>query len=260
MVFFVNLHLMDISSLTNLKRDLECHPIFTRINSLSELRIFMSHHVYAVWDFMSLLKKLQLDLVPSGSPWLPNPNGLLVRFINEIVMEEESDVSFTQSNDTSYKSHFEIYLDSMREVNCPTIKLQRFLQLVSADGIDVALQSSDLPEPSRLFMQHTFETISQGKTHEIASSFAIARESVVPLMFKRILSQTDLTSSDVPVFKYYLERHAVLDGDHHGPMAHRLLDNLCDGDCLKEKEVISQAERSIQKRIEFWDGVLDALP
>ena len=250
---------MDISSLDKIKHQLEHHEIFNRINSLCELKIFMEHHAYAVWDFMSLLKKLQIDLVPSGSPWLPNPNGLLVRFINEIVMEEESDVSFSSTSVTSYSSHFEIYLRSMREVNCSTSQIESFLDHVRKDGIEFSLKLDDLPEPSRLFMQHTFETISHGKSHEIASSFAIARESVVPLMFKRILSQTELDPRQVPVFKYYLERHAVLDGDHHGPMAHRLLENLCDGDPDKENEVIAQAERSIQERIQFWDGVLNAL-
>ena len=82
---------MNLDSLQTLKNKLE-DPIFHRINSIEELSVFMTHHVYAVWDFMSLLKKLQYDLVPNGSPWLPSPNGNLVRFINEIVMEEESDV------------------------------------------------------------------------------------------------------------------------------------------------------------------------
>ena len=80
---------MNLDSLLPLKQKLESHSIFERINSIDELKIFMEHHVFAVWDFMSLLKKLQLDLVPSGSPWVPNPNGNLVRFINEIFMEEE---------------------------------------------------------------------------------------------------------------------------------------------------------------------------
>ena len=109
-------------------------------------------------------------------------------------------------------------------------------------------------------MQHTFELIEHGKPHEIASSFAIARESVVPLMFQRILDQSKLGPEEVPVFRYYLERHAELDGDHHGPMGLRLLENMCGGDSLKESEVLQQAENSILERIRLWDGVLEALP
>ena len=251
---------MNLESLNPLKVELENHPIFDRINSLDELKVFMDHHVFAVWDFMSLLKKLQYDLVPHGSPWLPNSNGNLVRFINEIVMEEESDLSFAKGEATEYSSHFEIYLQAMREVGVSTAKVEQFLSIVQTEGLMPALNWSELPEPSRAFMKHTFELINSGKSHEIASSFAIARESVVPLMFQRILDQSQLSSDQVPVFRYYLQRHAELDGDHHGPMGIRLLENMCDEDPIKESEVLEQAKASIQQRIKLWNGVLQVLP
>ena len=169
---------MNLDSLQTLKNKLEDHPIFHRINSIEELSVFMSHHVYAVWDFMSLLKKLQYDLVPIGSPWLPSPNGNLVRFINEIVMEEESDKSFKNENGMEYASHFEIYLQAMNEAGVSTEHINRFLTIVKENGLASALDREFLPEPSRRFMQHTFELIEHGKPHEIASSFAIARKAL----------------------------------------------------------------------------------
>lgn len=251
---------MNLKPLDELKQKLEAHPVFERINSISELTVFMEHHVFAVWDFMSLLKKLQADLVPAGSPWLPNPNGNLVRFINEIVMEEESDQVLESENGEEYSSHFEIYLDAMKEVGASTEAIEHFLSLVQSKGLIDALDWEGVPPASRNFMKHTFSLIESGKSHEIASSFAIARESIVPLMFKRILDQSKLDPSVVPVFRYYLARHAELDGDHHGPMAHRLLENMCAGNFHMENEIIEQAKSSIQERIEFWDGVLVALP
>ena len=251
---------MNLDSLDILKKQLETHAIFKRMNSLVELKIFMEHHVYAVWDFMSLLKKLQFVMVPSGSPWLPSPNGNVVRFINEIVMEEESDQLPSTLDSPEYTSHFEIYLNSMQEVGASTSKINTFLELVRKDGINNALSWPGLPEPARRFMTHTFDLIQKGKPHEIASSFAIGRESVVPLMFNRILDQTSLSPDLIPVFRYYLERHTELDGDHHGPMAHQLLESMCSGNPDMEREIIQQAETSILHRIEFWDGVLKALP
>ena len=121
------------------------------------------------------------------------------------------------------------------------------------------MQKIDLPEPSRLFMSHTFKLIDEGKSHEIAASFAIGRESIVPLMFQRILDQSRLEDDQVPVFRYYLVRHAELDGDHHGPMAHKLLENMSAGDRKIQQEIIDQARKSIEQRIFFWDGVLAAL-
>ena len=250
---------MNLDSLTPLKEKLTNHRIFERINSIEELKVFMEHHIFAVWDFMSLLKKLQKDLVPSGSPWVPNPNGNLVRFINEIVMEEESDQAYSSGPEISYTSHYQIYLDAMTEVGASTETISRFVELVKSEGINLAMQKINLPEPSRLFMSHTFELINEGKSHEIAASFAIGRESIVPLMFKRILDQSKLDDDQVPVFRYYLVRHAELDGDHHGPMAHKLLENMSAGDPKIQQEIIEQATKSIEQRIFFWDGVLDAL-
>ena len=250
---------MNLDSLLPLKQKLESHPIFERINSIDELKIFMEHHVFAVWDFMSLLKKLQLDLVPSGSPWVPNPNGNLVRFINEIVMEEESDQAYGNGKEISYTSHFQIYLDAMSEVGASTQNISEFVKQVQEKGVNVALQKNNLPEPSRTFMKHTFDLIEKAKSYEIASSFAIGRESIVPLMFQRILDQSKLGNDQVPVFRYYLKRHAELDGDHHGPMAQELLENMSAGNPTIEHEIVEQACKSIQQRIIFWDGVLDAL-
>ena len=251
---------MNLNSLDSVKNKLENHEIFSRINSIEELATFMEHHVFAVWDFMSLLKKLQSELVPAGSPWIPNPNGNLVRFINEIVMEEESDKSFGDNGNQEYSSHFEIYLQAMREVGASTEKVENFIDDVSVKGIDWTLENVSAPEPSLHFMRHTFDLINYGKSHEIASSFAIGRESIVPLMFQRILDQSKLASDKVPVFRYYLERHAELDGDHHGPMGHKLLENMSAGNLVVEHEIVEQARKSIEQRITFWDGVLHALP
>ena len=251
---------MNFDSLLPLKQKLETHPIFDRINSIEELKIFMEHHVFAVWDFMSLLKKLQVDLVPSGSPWIANPNGNLVRFINEIVMEEESDQAFRSGNEITYTSHFQIYLDAMSEVGASTKWVSQFIEEVAGKGINMAFDNSTIPNPSLTFMKHTFDLIDKGKSHEIASSFAIGRESIVPLMFQRILDQSKLGTDEVPVFRYYLQRHAELDGDHHGPMALKLLENMSAGDPEIENEIVQQAEKSIEQRISFWDEVLAALP
>ena len=248
---------MNLTTVDPLSKKLESHQVFTNLNTLSELRLFMEHHVFAVWDFMSLLKKLQQIYVPHGSPWVPNPNGNVVRFINEIVMEEESDQSYGSKGE-SYSSHFEIYLEAMKEVGASTNIIDSFLDQVRSDGIEKALNFSLAPEPSREFMGYTFDLINRGKGHEIAASFAIGRESIVPIMFKRILEKTNISAEEAPVFHYYLERHAHLDGEHHGPMALRLLDDLCTDNEQKEKEVILEVESSLEARIKLWDGVLSA--
>ena len=246
---------MNLSQIEPISKRLEAHSVFSKLNTLDELRVFMEHHVFAVWDFMSLLKRLQEIYVPHGSPWVPQSDGNVVRFINEIVMEEESDQAYN-SNGERYTSHFEIYLEAMKEVGAPTDSIDHFLNEVRTYGLKKALNLSCVPSPSREFMNHTFELIDQGKGHEIASSFAIGRESIVPVMFKRILELTKIGVKDAPVFHYYLERHAHLDGEHHGPMALKLLDDLCANEPEKENEVILQVQSSLNARIKLWDGVI----
>jgi hypothetical protein len=54
-----------------LRQEIMNHKVYSVINDLDDLRIFMKYHVYAVWDFMSLLKALQNNLTCTSIPWFP---------------------------------------------------------------------------------------------------------------------------------------------------------------------------------------------
>lgn len=238
----------------NLDR-LENHLIFKSLNTLEDLRVFMEHHVFAVWDFMSLLKTLQQRLAPHGAPWMPNCNNDAVRFVNEIVLEEESDLASPGSSDR-FASHFEIYLNSMTEVGASISNIDNFLETLISKGLKVALDGRFVPACAKKFILSTFEIIDTGKVHEIAAAFAYGRENLVPIMFLRILKNSSITETHAPLFHYYLERHAHLDGEQHGPMSEKLVSCLTKDNPELENEAQLAAEKSILARIEFWDDLL----
>ena len=93
----------------------------------------------------------------------------------------------------------------------------------------------------------------------MAAAFALGREDIVPGMFKALLAEMKITEADAPTFHYYLTRHTHLDEESHGPMALRMLSRLCGDDAQREQETLETARAALQARIDFWDGVNDAI-
>lgn len=225
------------------------------IQSKADLCIFMENHVFAVWDFMSLLKTLQNEVVPSSTPWMPTRGNRtnIARMINEIVTGEETDVAPGGGS----ISHFDLYLQAMLEVNADTYPILTFLKELEGNENPKALWSIPYhlaTKPAEKFMRTTFNTIKRG-SHCVAASFAYGRETIIPDMFTRLLSQLDIGELDAPKFHYYLQRHIEVDGDEHGPMSEHLVEYFCDNDPIKIHEAEQAAIAAIKARIEFFDDI-----
>jgi hypothetical protein len=246
---------LDLSSLQEARSRLDNHPVYKAVNDIADLRTFMSHHVYSVWDFMSLLKYLQHLVAPDGAPWMPRGDPLLRRFVNELVLEEETDEAPGPNGEKGYASHFELYLLAMADVGADTGRPLAFLDLVRKQGVDAALAAASIPEPARAFMKTTFGFIATGKPHIVGAALALGREHIIPPMFRALLAKMGYDATKAPRFHYYLERHIHLDEDFHAPMSLRLLDSLCGGDVAKTTEALAAARQAMEARIAFWDGV-----
>lgn len=254
------IHTIDSAIISDLQIQLQQHPLYTDIKTTHSLKIFMSHHIYSVWDFMSLLKYLQHVLAPSSVPWIPRGNPNVRGFINQIVLGEESDIGLPDANNKeTYISHFELYCAAMREIGAdPSVAIQ-FINIAIAQGIDTALTSNLAPPAAQTFMRSTFEFIHTNKPHVIAAVFAFGREHIIPNMFRALLAKMSITAAQAPAFHYYLERHIHLDETSHAPLALQMVNELIGNDAIKAQEAIQAAQLAVQARLQFWDGIKIAL-
>lgn len=249
----------DVAVVAELRQRLDAHPIYAAVQTLADLRVFMAHHVHSVWDFMSLIKYLQHTVAPARWPWTPGQDPSVQRFINELVLEEETDAA-APGQPGEFASHFQLYLGAMREIGADAERPARFVELVRERGLEAALQSGLVPEPSLAFTRVTFGFIDSGKPHAVAAALALGREHVIPNMFRAFLARMAVSEQEAPTFHYYLKRHIHLDEDFHAPLSIRLLEGLCAGDPVRVAEAEAAARQAIEARIRFWDGVLAALP
>jgi hypothetical protein len=236
--------------LAPLRRQLARHPLYSRIRTIDHVRLFMASHVFAVWDFMSLLKALQRALTCVELPWIPTPFPTSRRFINEIVLGEESDQYHGRAI-----SHFEIYLEAMNRVNADSCAIKTLLSRATM-GID-GLTFAGVPEPAREFVTATFRVIQHGSLAAQAAVFAFGREDAIPEMFRALVLQLNQeVSGDLDQFVWYLQRHIEVDGDEHGPLARKMVADLCAGNPALWEEASQAAEEALLARLRLWDGVL----
>jgi hypothetical protein len=249
-----NLHLQQLeSAISGTRQKLVNHPVYANIKDLDDLRCFMENHVYAVWDFMSLLKALQINLTCVSLPWVPVGNAATRYLINEIVAGEESDVD----EEGVRTSHFELYIKAMDQAEAntePILGLIRALQTGST--IAYALEDMEIPHAARKFMNFTFETIATGKPHLMAAVFTFGREDLIPDMFISLIKELKVQFPDkVDIFQYYIERHIEVDGGHHAALAHQMTIELCGNDESKWQEATEAVKKALEVRIALWDAI-----
>lgn len=233
------------------------HKVYSEINEIEDLRIFMQHHVYAVWDFMSLLKALQNELTCTSIPWYPKGSAETRFLINEIVAGEESDVDMNGVR----KSHFELYLEAMNQVGADTKTIQKFIKhFIETGNLENAFLVAETPPKVANFVNFTFDIIQTKKAYLQAAVFTFGREDLIPNMFMSIVNDLDENSAhDVSIFKYYLERHIEVDGDHHSHLALEMTSNLCGNNETRWEEAHQAIIESLKKRIELWDGAYEEI-
>ncbi len=234
------------------------HPLYAKVKTIDDLKCFVQGHVYAVWDFMSLLKALQTKLTCTTTPWMPTGNAETRYLINEIVLGEETDIDAEGRR----LSHFEMYLEAMEACGADMSEIEEFLDnVVTTQNIFVSIKQSNLPEGIKDFLDFTFRVIEQGKPHEIAAAFTFGREDLIPEMFTEIIQsfQESFPETNLDKLIYYFERHIELDADEHGPMAMEMITELCGDDEDKWTEVEEVSKIALEKRLGLWNAIEDSI-
>jgi hypothetical protein len=242
-----------VADLADLRQRLVSHPLYGLVNSPDRLRRFMEMHVWAVWDFQSLLKAMQQRLTCTSVPWLPTADPEARRLVNEIVLDEESD----ELPDGGSASHFELYLDSMEKAGADTAAVRRMIALLhGGTPLARALVDCGAPAASADFVRKSFDVIESGSTHRIVAAFTFGREDVIPDMFRHLVVR--LAEADPARwgrFRFYLERHIEHDDEKHAPVCRRIVARLCGHDEAKWREATATARDCVAARITLWDAI-----
>lgn len=230
------------------------HPLYANLDTHTPIVTFMEHHVFAVWDFMSLLKSLQRKLTCVRVPWVPSgPTGSR-RLINDIVLVEESD-----ELRGGFISHFELYVQGMAEAGADTSVINGFIDLLRRDvPVPQALTAVPVPAPAAEFVRTTWEFVESAPVHSQAAAFAFGREDLIPDMFTKVVEAKE-QGHKLDTFVDYLERHIEVDGEQHTPMAMQMLADLCGDDELKWQACAQTVNLALTARYQLWDGILDAI-
>jgi len=227
------------------------HPLYGNLTDHAAIVTFMEHHVFAVWDFMSLLKSLQRNLTCVEVPWVPSgPTGSR-RLINDIVLVEESD-----ELGGGFISHFELYVNGMAEAGADTSRINGFIDLLrQRRDVTESLAAANVPGPAAEFVKATWGFISNAPIHAQAAAFAFGREDLIPDMFTKVVEVKE-QGHKLGTFVDYLERHIEVDGEQHTPMAMQMLADLCGDDDAKWQECVETVNLAFEARIRLWDGIL----
>lgn len=245
------------AEIAGLAEDLRRHPLYAGVRDARGVRAFMRYHVFAVWDFQSLLKALQRRLSCISVPWIPSGDPLATRLINEVVLEEESD----EHPDGGYASHFELYLEAMQEAGADTGPIDRMIaQLRAGADYDQVLAEGIVPAGVSRFLRTTFETIETDEPHRMVALFTHTREDLIPAMFTALVASLEQREpGNWGKFLWYLKRHIEIDGERHGPISHALLGRICGEDPRLWQEAGETAIEGLRARRGLWDEIVRAL-
>ena len=153
-----------------------------------------------------------------------------------------------------------MYLEAMDQINAKKTEIEFLINNIKlGKTIEHSIESLNIHDAVKNFVQYSFQIITTKETHKIASAFTYGREDIIPDMFIAIINEVDPQNTKYPKLKYYFDRHIEIDGDLHGPLSHKMLIELCGDDQKKWDEVYIVGKTSLENRVKLWDAILDQI-
>jgi hypothetical protein len=231
------------------REELAAHALFAELETLEDLRRFTESHVFAVWDFMCLLKRLQQALTCVTVPWVPPLSARAARVVNQAVLHQESGIDPRGAP----ASHFQSYHRAMREIGADTSHIDAVITSVEQGS---GFRAELTPEPARSFVASTFRLLERGKIHELAAALCFGREETVPAGLRAVIDLLDepLPGSYPPADCYRDGLLSASEGEHT-PLALSLMHELCGDDAEKWRDAAVAVDGAVAARLTLWDGI-----
>ena len=230
------------------------HPLYNSIKTPNHIRQYMYNQVWCVWDFMTLVKSIQLKLIPPSILWQPPKYPTLAAYIYEVLLTEETDKSIRQNENAS---HFQTYLEAMQQSKVDTKAIDKFIELLrSGASFDKAITKCDIHKEAREFVENTY-AFANSELHISTAVFCLSREGIIPGIFNSLLSNLNL-DKDFQILNWYLNRHIYLDSESHGPLSIKLFKTVVDTK-KKEKEALEAALSALKARNKFMTHIYKSL-
>ena len=176
-------HLSELQKQIKPLRDqLMDHPLYISIREKEDLRIFMEGHVYAVWDFASLINGLCTRLTHLGDH---------SELDNESLLALLSAIT-NQGPETEGKPFglFSDYRNAMQLAGASTFEIDDLVNRVrQGTPPERAILDSKLPGYVVQFLDHTFSILRENNLVVMAATFAFGRGGLIPELFSRMVDK-----------------------------------------------------------------------
>lgn len=236
------------------RRSLSAHRLYGLLERRENVAAFMEHHVYAVWDFMALLKAVQRHLTCVDVNWRPAGPAAIRRLVNEIVLEEESD-----EVDGVATSQFELYRRGMRRAGAASDKIDCFVaEIEGGNPIEIATARCGVSADAVALLRTTQGAIATCEPHIIVATFALGWEDIVASTFDPILARIPQVE-ELETFASFLRRRIERNRRGRGTMALAMLSQICDGSATRWREAGLAGADALSARLAFWNAIATML-